>query len=71
MTTVRAIDECCGGSLNSSTTHQLDLAEEAFEQLGPLSQGRLAVEWALVDCPYSLQVKSDSAVCDDDYYFSR
>jgi hypothetical protein len=69
---VRAIDKCCGSAdFANPKTHQLDLAEEAFEKLAPLSKGNLSVEWALVDCPNSLQVKSDSAVCDDGFYFRR
>lgn len=69
--TVRAIDKCCGGSLRSTTTHQLDLAEEAFVKIGEKKKGNLKVKWNLIDCPEDLQVNSDSAVCDDNYYFSR
>lgn len=68
---VRAIDKCCGGSLASRSTHQLDLAEEAFVKIGPKAKGNLRVSWSLVDCPGELQVQSDSAVCDNGYYFSR
>lgn len=68
----RAIDKCCGrGELSDPKSHQLDLAEEAFEKLAPLAKGNLSIEWALVDCPNSLQVKSDSAVCNDNFYFYR
>ncbi|MBC7658952.1 MAG: hypothetical protein H7249_04525 [Chitinophagaceae bacterium] len=68
---VRAIDKCCTKTLGSAQTHQLDLADDAFAKLAPLARGNLSVEWAVVDCPNSLRVKSDSAVCDDNYYFSR
>ncbi len=68
---VRAIDKCCGGALSNSSTHQLDLAEEAFVKLGPKAKGNLKVKWALVDCPPELQVTRDSAVCNDGYYFTK
>jgi expansin (peptidoglycan-binding protein) len=68
---VRAIDVCCGGDLASPRTHQLDLSRQAFEELGPRSLGNLQVTWAVVDCPSSLQVPSDAAVCNQDYYFTR
>ncbi|WP_141734301.1 RlpA-like double-psi beta-barrel domain-containing protein [Oligoflexus tunisiensis] len=68
---VRAIDICCGGDLKNPRTHQLDLSRQAFEQLGPPTLGNLAVSWAVVDCPSSLQVPNDAAVCDDNYYFKR
>ena len=68
---VRAIDKCCGGPLASKGTHQLDLAEEAFVQLGPKAKGNLRVKWELIDCPPALQVVRASAVCDDGYYFTR
>ncbi|HYX39046.1 MAG TPA: hypothetical protein VE954_38570 [Oligoflexus sp.] len=68
---VRAIDICCGGDLKSPSTHQLDLSRQAFEQLGPVALGNLRVNWAVVDCPKSLQVESDDDVCDDAYYFIR
>lgn len=68
---VRAIDICCGGDLKNPRTHQLDLSRQAFEQLGPRSLGNLAVNWEVIDCPRSLQLESDAAVCDDAYYFVR
>jgi len=68
---VRAIDICCGGDLKNARTHQLDLSRQAFEQLGSPALGNLQVNWAVVDCPRSLQVASDAAVCDDNYYFVR
>jgi expansin (peptidoglycan-binding protein) len=68
---VRAIDICCGGDLGNPRSHQLDLSRQAFEKLGPLSLGKLAVNWAVVDCPSSLQLQSDAAVCDDNYYFKK
>ncbi len=68
--TLRAVDKCCGKSLSNKTTHQLDMAEEAFVKIGPKAKGNLRVTWALVDCPNELQIQSDSAICDDDYYFT-
>lgn len=68
---VRAIDKCCGGRLSSPSTHQLDLAEEAFVKIGPKEKGNLRVKWAVVDCPSDLQVRRDSDVCNDAYYFQR
>jgi expansin (peptidoglycan-binding protein) len=68
---VRAIDVCCGGDLKSPRSHQLDLSRQAFEQLGPRSLGNLQVSWAVVDCPPSLEVPNDAAVCNQDYYFTR
>jgi expansin (peptidoglycan-binding protein) len=68
---VRSIDICCGGDLSNPRTHQLDLSRQAFEQLGPRSLGRFVVNWAVIDCPPSLQVRNDAAVCNDDYYFTR
>jgi expansin (peptidoglycan-binding protein) len=68
---VRAIDICCGGDLGNPRSHQLDLSRQAFEQLGPLALGKLAVNWAVVDCPPSLHLPGDAAVCNDDYYFKK
>ena len=68
---VRAIDVCCGGDLQNPRSHQLDLSRQAFEQLGPRSLGNLQVRWAVVDCPASLTIPNDAAVCDEDYYFTR
>lgn len=68
---VRAIDKCCGDSLTSERTHQLDLARQAFAQIAPLAQGNVRIEWMLVDCPPGLQVSGDGDVCDDNYYFQR
>jgi hypothetical protein len=68
---VRAIDICCGGDLKNPRTHQLDLSRQAFEQLGPRSLGKLQVNWAVIDCPPSLQLQNDAAVCNEDYYFTR
>jgi hypothetical protein len=68
---VRIIDKCCGGSLADPNSHQLDLSQQAFQQLAPLGQGNVAIQWQLVDCPDNLQVKNDSYVCNDDYYYNR
>ncbi len=68
---VRAIDICCGGDLRNPRSHQLDLSRQAFEQLGPRSLGNLSVNWAVIDCPPSLQLQNDAAVCNDEYYFTR
>jgi expansin len=44
--TVRIVDLCPGCSMGD-----LDLSEEAFAEISPLSAGRVKITWSYADCP--------------------